>query len=177
MAKIVVSFGSMSGSISGTTYSKVFGGKAIARFRAKPSNPRSAAQSTARALFGTQTVSWSLLTDVQRQSWIDHAPSGVTGKAFYQKVNNNLALVGVAPIASWVAQTSAFTNTIFTASAAAGAATFTLTFDESPLDADHEMYIEATPPVKSGVMSLNGHYRGLTTKPKGTATGTSIQAA
>ena len=81
----------------------------ISRTLAIPTNPRTAAQSSVRAILATATRSWGTLTDAQRAAWRAAAlnrqtrsrlgQSGpMTGCQFYTKINATLANLGQATV-------------------------------------------------------------------------------
>lgn len=97
-------------SIGGGTWSRNKGG-AYVRARVTPLNPRTAAQGAVRADFGANAKAWSgTLTADQRTAWTLFAQANplvnvfgasiiVSGIAMYQKLNQVLKVIGVAPIA------------------------------------------------------------------------------
>lgn len=106
MAKI--KFGAMMvdarGKLGGHVFAKNRGGAYI-RTKTTPSNPQSINQSGVRSLFGAISQGWSGLTAEQRASWNNAVQSFQTtdvfgdiktpsGKALYQRLNQNLLLGG-----------------------------------------------------------------------------------
>lgn len=70
------------GSQGGTTYSRNRFGN-YTRNKTTPVNPRSTAQTVARTVFGGLSRSWSTLTELERQTWLEASASGN-----YAKTNN-----------------------------------------------------------------------------------------
>lgn len=110
MAK--VKFGAMMvdarGKLGGQVFSKNRGGAYI-RTKVTPSNPNSLSQSGVRSIFGSISSGWSSLTDQERASWNnavdDYKQTDVfgdlktpSGKALYQRLNQNLLLSGQAQL-------------------------------------------------------------------------------
>lgn len=92
------------GKLGGHVLSKNRAG-AYARTKVTPSNPQTVAQSSARALFGSISQGWSGLTAIQRDAWnaavADWQKTDIfgdlrspSGKALYQRLNNQAATVG-----------------------------------------------------------------------------------
>lgn len=110
MAK--VKFGMMmtdaSGKLGGQVFAKNRGGSYV-RTKGIPSNPQTTAQMYIRGIFAAISSGWSTLTESARLGW-NNAVSGFattdvfgdlrnpSGKALYQKLNQNLAISGQAAI-------------------------------------------------------------------------------
>lgn len=106
MAKI--KFGMMMtdarGKLGGQVFSKNRGG-AYVRTKSTPTNPNSLSQADVRSIFGSISAGWSGLTAQQRATWNeavdDFKQTDVfgdlktpSGKALYQRLNQNLLLSG-----------------------------------------------------------------------------------
>jgi len=106
MAKI--KFGMMMtdarGKLGGQVFSKNKGG-AYVRTKVTPANPQTADQTTRRALFASISAGWSGLTAAQIAAWNEAVESwkstdifgdllAPTGKELYQRLNNQLQVVG-----------------------------------------------------------------------------------
>lgn len=106
MAKI--KFGMMMtdarGKLGGQVFSKNRGGSYI-RTKVTPNNPQSADQSTVRTFFGLISQEWSGLSNADRKTWNEAVDSyqqtnifgdlvNPSGKALYQRLNQNLRLAG-----------------------------------------------------------------------------------
>ena len=94
------------GSIGGTTFSRNSSG-AYARNRTKPVNPNTTSQSRVRTLFSAIAQMWRGLSESDRLTWINLAPTfarvnrlgqtiPLTGFQFFQKCNSNLHQSGQA---------------------------------------------------------------------------------
>lgn len=110
MAKI--KFGMMmtdaSGKLGGQVFSKNRGGSYV-RTKVTPSNPQSSAQMNIEGIFASISSGWSSLLESGRQSFnnlvSDYARTDIfgdlrnpSGKALYQRLNQNLMLSGQLPI-------------------------------------------------------------------------------
>lgn len=106
MAKI--KFGMMmtdaSGKLGGQVFSKNRGGSYV-RTKSTPTNPQTTAQMLVRGVFASISSAWSSLTEVERNSWNgfvqDYARTDIfgdlrnpSGKALFQRLNQNLVLSG-----------------------------------------------------------------------------------
>ena len=153
----------ISGKIAATVYTRNRGGNVI-RNRRTPINRRSVKQSQRRQGLGNLASSWRGLTQVQRDSW-----NGATGNFPYQnslgetkflsgeqlfiQFNQNLLLIGSATIDT---APSAFAFATFTLSlAAADTPSFAVTFTPTPLTADNNLAVYATPNLSPGIGSPN----------------------
>lgn len=96
----------ISGKIQGTVFARNKGG-AYARGRGVVTNPRTPEQMRVRSIFATVSSSWRNLTGVQISDWNELADEttyqnrlgdsrNYTGKALYQKVNQNRLLMGLS---------------------------------------------------------------------------------
>jgi hypothetical protein len=99
----------MSGKLGGHVFARNTGG-AYMRTKVTPTNPQTTFQSAVRAVFAAISSAWSTLTDPQRNSFRDkvseYARTDIfgdlknpTGKALYQRLNQNLSLSGQVQIA------------------------------------------------------------------------------
>lgn len=93
-----------SGKLGGHVLSKNRGGS-YARTKVTPTNPRTSYQTNVRGVFATISSGWSSLTDAERASWNNSVAAYATtnifgdlknpsGKALYQKINQNLIISG-----------------------------------------------------------------------------------
>jgi hypothetical protein len=97
-----------SGKIGGHVASRNRSGSYL-RTKVTPVNPNTSFQSAVRALLTALSQSWKSLSDIQRQAWNNAVASfartdifgdlkNPTGFNLYQRLNNNLAQIGVAAI-------------------------------------------------------------------------------
>ena len=114
MAKI--KFGMMmtdaSGKLGGQVFSKNRGGTYV-RTKVTPSNPQTTAQMTVRGIFASISSAWSSLTESDRLSFNNLVDAYATtdifgdlrnpsGKALFQRLNQNLEISGQAQITTCV---------------------------------------------------------------------------
>lgn len=96
------------GKIGGQVASKNRAGSYL-RTKVTPVNPRTPNQTNVRARLANNSIAWRGLTEAQRQSWNQSVKSfqstdifgdlkSPSGFNLYQKLNNNLGIIGVAPI-------------------------------------------------------------------------------
>lgn len=145
--------------IAATVYTKNKAGMAI-RNRTTPINRRSSGQSLARQTLASISSGWRGLTQAQRDGWNSAAASFpqqdnlgntifLTGAQLYQRSNNNLALIGEAPIVDAPSPTSfdilAFTSLTMDASSGTVSLAFTPT-----VPAGFAMVVRATAPISAG---------------------------
>jgi hypothetical protein len=173
------------GKIGGHVASKNRAGSYM-RTKVTPVNGRTASQILARTRLATLATAWSGLTDAQRLAWnnaVDlwkrtdvfgdlKSPSGFN---LYQKLNNNLAQVGVAamtvpPLPAGITNWSVFSfipdNT----------GTMVLTFAATPIPAGFAVLIDGTAPCSPGLTNANARFRRVKSLAAATATGADIQA-
>src|SRR5699024_1734181 len=102
LIKMTAIVDAISGKIQGTAVARDKGG-AYARGRGVVTNPRSEAQMRVRSMFGAVSASWRSLSQTQRAGWNALASEttyqnrlgdtrNYTGKALFQKVNQNRLL-------------------------------------------------------------------------------------
>lgn len=106
LIKMTAIVDAISGKIQGTVFARNKGG-AYARGRGVVTNPRTPEQMRVRSIFATVSSSWRNLTGVQISDWNELADEttyqnrlgdsrNYTGKALYQKVNQNRLLMGLS---------------------------------------------------------------------------------
>lgn len=186
MAKVLFTavVADMRNKLNGTVFSKNRYG-AYTRTKVTPVNPQSTAQQTARNNLSTNSQGWRGLSEAQRQSWIDAAPSFpftdifgntkiLSGSALYVKLSNNLANVGFALNTSAPAPVAIPAITSITLTAADAVPTLSLVFAPSPVPADFTMVIEATPNMGQGISFVKNRFRFIKNIPAGDATPQSI---
>ena len=98
----------ISGKLGGHVFARNAGGAYI-RTKVTPNNPQTVFQTSVRSVFAQISSTWSSITDAQRTSFrdkvVEFAKTNVfgdlknpTGKALYQRLNQNLELTGQAQI-------------------------------------------------------------------------------
>lgn len=163
------------GKAGGSVYSTNKGGAYFKNF-VKPSNPKTMAQQSVRALFGAIAAAWRLLDDSQRKSW-DGASSNfpykdvfgdskkLSGAGLHQQLNGNLSAAGLALIsdAPPVEGVSSILDAINNEYDLA-------TNDwllQLPLNAEMPVaggfIVEATAKVSNGISNYSGRYRSIFT--------------
>jgi hypothetical protein len=94
----------MRGKLGGHVFAQNKGGNYV-RTKTTPTNPQTASQNAVRSIFADISTSWSGLTEVQRESFNSVVPAYAktnvfgdlkipSGKALYQRLNQNLGIVG-----------------------------------------------------------------------------------
>ena len=169
MAKI--KFGMMMtdarGKLGGQVFSKNKGG-AYVRTKVTPSNPQTAAQTTARSLFAAISGAWSSLTASQIAAWntaVDEWKStdifgdllAPTGKELYQRLNNQLQTVGGSALTTPPAKVELPNSPVTAAVIAIGAATITLTGAYTTTGTYVQLY--ATPVLSAGTSFVKNKLR------------------
>jgi len=176
----------MRNKLNGTVFSKNRYG-AYARTKVTPVNPQTLSQQAARNNLSTNSQAWRGLTEAQRQGWIDAAASFpftdifgnskiLSGSALYVKLNNNLVNTGNAAIADAPSPVAipAINSVTLTA---ADTPSFSLAFDPSPIAADFEMMVFATPNVTPGKYFVKNLYRFIGSVAAAGATPANLLAA
>ena len=150
------------GAINGTVFSRNASG-AYARNKTAPTNANTPSQVTARSRFQGLTTGWRGLTEEQRQSFNEAAPSFpqtnvlgetviLTGQQLYMKLNGNLVATGAAPITSAPAPVVMPGATGVIDSLTSGVMDLTMSQE---LPADFQYVVEASAPVSAGVTKSN----------------------
>lgn len=172
-----VKFGSLvvagSGKLGGHVYAKNRGG-AYARTKTTPINPQTLAQANVRNGFTANSQAWRGLTDDQRAAW--SASTGnfpakdrlgdsitLTGANLYQRINQNLYLVGIASLSEPPLPTSVTPLTSLTLTAAAGTPAMSLVFAPTPVPTGYKLIVEATAQQSAGRSFVKNKYRRIAT--------------
>lgn len=157
------------GKIGGQIASKN-GAGAYMKNKVTPSNPQTPAQTAARALFGSISAGWSALTASQIAAWngavSDWTSTNIfgdlkkpSGKALYQRLNNQALSVGLAAISNPPAKLDLPNNPITAIPIAVGAATLDAT--GASTDAAVRVVVWGTPPVSAGTKNVKSQLRQL----------------
>jgi hypothetical protein len=156
------------GKIGGHVMSKNRAGSYL-RSKVTPVNPRSASQITVRNRLGSLAIGWRGLTAAQRIQW-NAAVGGFagtdifgdlrkpTGFNLYQRLNNNLAQVGVAALTVPPLPIAVASWTTFTPSQVAGGAS-SIAYAPTPVPAGFNVVIRATAPVSPGKSFVKSELR------------------
>lgn len=157
------------GKMGNIVFAKNRGGN-YTRNRVVPFNPQTAAQQTNRALLGTVSAQWGLLTDIQRQAWElavpdwaetnifgdRHAP---TGKNLFVAINKNLLSVGYPSTEESPVKGSPQYMGLFMAAYNIVAGTFKVQVTTAP-DLG-KIVISATKPMTAGTSFAKGKHRRI----------------
>ena len=174
------------GKVGGHVMSKNRAG-AYMRTKVTPVNPRSSYQVLARQRLATLSSAWAGLLAANRLAWNNAVdlwkgtnifgdlknPSGFN---LFQRLNNNLAQIGVAQIntpplpaaiGSWTTFSFIPDNT----------GTMVVTFAPTPVPAGFAVLIDGTAPCSPGISNANARFRRITSLAAAVATGVDIQVA
>lgn len=157
------------GKLNGSVFSRNRGGAYI-RNKVTPLNPKSSAQQAARALLISFAQGWRGLTEAQRTAWNaaveNFARTDIfgdlrnpSGEQLYIRLNINISLAGGAAITSPPAVVGAEAVGVITLTATAGPTVISIAYTNTPIPADHAMYVEATENVSAGITNLNSRFR------------------
>lgn len=158
------------GKIGGHVASKNRGGSYF-RTKVTPVNPSSTYQQTVRNRLAGLSSGWRGLTAAQRASWnasvSDFSKTDIFGDIknpsgfnLYQRLNSNLLNCGEAALSSPPASEAVDAFTSFSAAAANGAQTVTLTYSAA-IAADHKVLVRATPALSPGVNFVKSEFRQI----------------
>ena len=159
--------------VGGQVYSKNRGG-AYVKNKVSPSQPRTSAQTTARARLTTFAQGWRALTATQQAAWNAavgaylktdvfgdlKTPSGIN---LYSKLNINLAQISVAAIVTPPLPIAVVGPATLTLTGAAGTPALSLAFTVSPVPTATNYIILATAQQSPGRFSVNSAFRILST--------------
>lgn len=158
------------GKVGGHVASKNRAG-AYLRTKVTPVNPNTTYQQTVRNRLSGLSSGWRGLTAAQRSAWnaavSDFSKTDIFGDIknpsgfnLYQKLNNNLLNCSESALSSPPASEAVEAFTSFSAAAANGAQTATLTFAPA-VSADHKVLIFATPALSPGVNFVKSEFRQI----------------
>lgn len=175
MAKI--KFGMMmtdaSGKLGGQVFSKNRGGSYV-RTKVTPTNPQTTAQMTVRGIFASISSLWSSITEASRLSFNNlvgdygttdifgdlHNPSG---KALFQRLNQNLEISGQAQITVCVPPQSVPFANILSSVADVSAPFFNVETGNDTTGS--KIVIWATPPLSQGTTFVKNRLRQVAVVP------------
>lgn len=179
LIKMTAIVDAISGKIQGTVFARNKGG-AYARGRGVVTNPRTPEQMRVRSIFATVSASWRNLTEIQISDWNELASEttyqnrlgdsrNYTGKALYQKINQNRQLMGLGLLSN----APSFTELIGVMSASGS---FSLNGDDLSIAFNADLVAELTstpsagfvlscsPPMHKGMKYVKNKIRELVTK-------------
>lgn len=159
--------------VAGTVFSKNRYG-AYTRTKVTPVNPNTAAQAAVRGRLAARATAWRGLTELQRQSWIDAAPSFpftdifgaskiLSGQALYNKLNLQLAAAGQAAINTAPTPVAVPSLVSLDCSADAGTPDVLITAGLTPVPAGFTLVVQATPSYGQGIYFVKNRFRQVTT--------------
>lgn len=160
----------MRGSTGGTTYSRnTFSN--YRRNKTSPVNPNTVAQQLVRNRLTAMSQSWSGITEANRVSWIDGAPTwsnnnifnqsiNYTGFSLYGRLNRNRQEINEVFLGTFVlpSDVDSFTSLSVVADTTGG--TMNLTFAPA-IAADHKVIIRATAPLTVGTNFVRNQFRKI----------------
>ena len=175
--------GKLSGRASGNVYAR----NGRVRGMTVPKLVQNSNTQRVRSMFGTNSSSFRNLSADQIREWngasgfatVDRFGNEVnlTGKTLFVSLNQNLKLVGAAPITSPPTPVGVIGLTSLTIAPDKGAGTFDVDFLATPVPADSAMLISATAPVSKTITRPGrSAFRDVATKPAATATGFDLWA-
>jgi hypothetical protein len=175
-----------SGKIGGHVASKNRGG-AYLRTKVTPVNPNTASQATVRTRLAGFSQDWKALTQAQRDAWNaavqDFARTDIfgdirnpTGFNLYQRLNNNLAQIGVAALTTPPGLESVDQVTIGTLILNLTGPVGTLA-TSAAVPTGMTMVVDATPSLSPGVSFVKSEYRRIQTFAAAAASPHNIYAA
>ena len=99
------------GALAGSVFQDSYGGFQI-RTRVTPRNPQTNFQQLRRGMFGFLSASWRGLSLIERQTFIDNAPSPGAALNFFLQANVNLTLINEPIISTYVPSSDPGTMTV-----------------------------------------------------------------
>lgn len=175
------------GKLNGWVFSKNRAG-AYARTKVSPANPQSSYQLNVRSSFSAFAQLWRSLTNNQRKAWINLAqsvqvsdifgnPRNISGINLFIRCNQNLTLIGAAPIndAPTFAGVGALSGLTIDPDSSAG--TFIVDWTSGNIPAGTRALVYATPNVSPSINYLKNLPRVVTILNSGTSTGVNIFTA
>lgn len=157
------------GKLGGHVFSKNASG-AFMRTKVTPTNPQTTAQSTARALFGAISAGWSALTAAQIAAWNEAVSDWTgtnifgdlkkpTGKALYQRLNNQAQSVGLSAVTSPPTKLEMPDDIVTAVAIDTTASTITLTGANT--DSSTQVAYWACAPVSAGTKNVKSRLRNF----------------
>jgi hypothetical protein len=187
MAKI--KFGMMmtdaSGKLGGQVFSKNRGGSYV-RTKTTPSNPQTTAQMSVRGIFASISSRWSTLSEANRLSFnnfvADYAKTDIfgdlrnpSGKALFQRLNQNLSISEQLPITTCVSPEAVPFANLVSASGSVGDGEFIV--ETGGVTTGSTLVYWATPPLSQGTTFVKNKLRQLVVVAGGIPSGTDIIAS
>lgn len=174
------------GSIGFTTYSKTSNGN-VRKLKALPTNPQTIFQMQNRANFAALSSLWRMLTEPQRQTWINASPNFpytdslgqtyfLSGNDLFLALNLNLLQIGFpinfnAPTPQFTFAATSLTASVDTIGG------IIIDYTPTPVPPNHSMIVRATAGFSPGIYSFDPRLRIVTILPTGTASPQDITVA
>ena len=163
--------------IGGHVLSKNRGGNFM-RTKVTPSNPQSIAQAGARNRFSGLSQAWRSLTQAQRDAWSaavnDYQRTDIfgdlkspSGSNLYQRLNNVLAVCGVAAMATPPLPSAVPNIYVQTVTAAVGVPALSVDLNDN-VPADTAIMLFATAPMSAGRNYVKSQFRLIAVLPAAT---------
>ena len=145
MARVIFSalVESITGKLAGSVFQDSYQGYQI-RTRVSPKNPQTDYQQLRRGEFAFLSQGWRYLSSTERQTWIDNAPAGMQALNFYLQSNINLVLIGLAPVASYAADSTPSSFPLAIPTLGSGVLTVEASGSSSSVPADTKLLLQAT---------------------------------
>ena len=169
----------MRNKLNGSVFSKNKGG-AYVRTKVTPVNPQTDAQQNVRSILATLSAAWRGLTQAQRDSWINAAPSFpyrdifgdskiLSGAQLFIKLNANLVNNGYESIDTAPAPGDLPSLAITIVTATAGVQALSVGFLPTPVPTGYGLIIDATPNIGAGIAFVKNRYRKISVVAAATA--------
>lgn len=165
--------------VAGTVFSKNRYG-AYTRTKVTPVNPNTPAQAAVRGRLAARATAWRGLTEAQRQTWIDAAPSFpftdifgaskiLSGQALYNKLNLQLAAAGQAAIDEAPAPVALPSLVSLAVNADAPGNSMAMVCGLTPVPTGFTLLLQVTPLYGAGISFVKNKFRQLVAIPAATA--------
>ncbi len=176
----------ISGSIGGTTFSRNRGGSYM-RLRTIPTDPNTAAQQNARAIFSSQSQAWSALTAAQRaafENWTKQNPiidtlgasMLLSGHQAFVKLNSRLDKDDEATLTEPPIVKAPLALDTVVVDGDIGLGDVDLVFTATPLAATVKLWVQAAVLNSVGITYVRNRYRFVMTSAAAAASPVDIQA-
>jgi hypothetical protein len=158
------------GKIGGHVASKNRAGSYL-RTKVTPANPNTSYQAEVRNRLSNLSTAWGALDEAERLAWnnavVHYKKTDIFGDLknpsgfnLFQRINNNLAQIGVAQIdtPALPAEMAVIVTGVLTAT---HDSTIEVTFSTDPVFTAHDMVVDATPAISPGKSFVKSEFRRL----------------
>lgn len=160
--------------LNGSVFSKNRYGSYV-RTKVTPVNPQTSEQQAVRNRLAILSAGWRGLTQAQRDSWINAAPSFpytdifgnvkiLSGNALYVALNTNLLNTGNLVIQTAPTPQAISNLGIDSLTAAAGTPALSLDLTQAAVPSGHSMVVQATPLIPQGISFVKNRFRQIVVK-------------